>query len=222
VPEIKEETEAMELEFVQSDLPKLLESMRVGTHRIREIVLSLRNFSRADESDFKAVEIHEGIESTLLILQHKLKARADRPAIQVTRDYGDLPKVECYPGPLNQVFMNLLANAIDAIEEGMVKSEAGQLQPGSDQITIRTARVNEQWVEIGIADNGPGIPPEIQGRLFDPFFTTKAVGKGTGMGLSISHQIITEKHRGKLVCNSSPGQGTEFIIQIPLQQSSSA
>ncbi|MCC5636092.1 HAMP domain-containing protein [Nostoc sp. CHAB 5844] len=218
IPEIVAEAEAIDLEFMQADLPKMLDSMKVGTNRIRQIVLSLRNFSRTDEAEFKTVDIHEGIDSTLLILQHRLKEQAERPAIAVIKDYSNLPLVECYPGQLNQVFMNILANAIDAIEESRGASAVGYSACHRPQITIRTSVVNSQWVEIAIADNGSGIPETIQKQIFHPFFTTKPVGKGTGMGMSISYQIITEKHGGKLECLSTLGQGAEFVIQIPIIQ----
>jgi two-component system, NtrC family, sensor kinase len=208
-PVIQTETEAIDLEFIQTDLPKILSSLKMGTDRIRQIVLSLRNFSRMDEAEFKAVNLHEGIDSTLLILQHRLNARPGSEAIQVIRDYGDLPPVECYPGQLNQAFMNILANAIDALEE--VKEKPGQ-------ITIQTSLDASEWVKIVISDNGTGMTEPVLRRIFDPFFTTKSVGKGTGMGMSISYQIITEKHEGKLDCFSVPGKGTEFIIQIPIRQ----
>jgi two-component system NtrC family sensor kinase len=217
-PELQTAAENLDLEFIQQDLPKTLASMKIGTQRICEIVRSLRNFSRIDESEFKAVDIHEGINSTLLILQHRLKSKPEHPEIQVIRDYGQLPPVECYAGSLNQVFMNILANAIDALEELNTKRTYQENQDNPSQITIRTSVIDHQWVEIAIADNGSGIPKEIQQRIFEPFFTTKPVGKGTGIGMSISHQITTEKHRGKLVCSSTPGKGAEFIIQIPIQQ----
>jgi signal transduction histidine kinase len=204
---------AIDLEFLQIDLVKILKSMAVGTERIRQIVLSLRNFSRMDEAAFKTVDIHEGIDSTLMILQHRLKARPEHPGITVVRNYGTLPPVDCYPGQLNQVFMNILANAIDALAK---PTASGQ----PSQITIRTAVV-DRWVEIAIADNGSGIPEAVRQRIFDPFFTTKPIGKGTGMGLSISHQIIVEKHQGQLDCNASPEAGTEFLIQIPTRAESS-
>jgi NO-binding membrane sensor protein with MHYT domain/nitrogen-specific signal transduction histidine kinase len=210
----------IDLEFVQQDLPKILNSMRLGTDRICQIVLSLRNFSRLDEADFKAVDIHEGIDSTLLILQHRLKATPERPAIQVLKDYQPLPLVECYAGQLNQVFMNIVANAIDALEELNVKATDQDIKESFNQITIRTSMIDAQWVQIAIADKGTGISETIQKQIFDPFFTTKPIGKGTGMGMSISHQIITTKHNGKLECFSTPGQGTEFIIQLPIQQQS--
>ncbi|MEC4804790.1 MAG: ATP-binding protein [Jaaginema sp. PMC 1079.18] len=205
--QILEKLEDIDWEFVQIDLPKMLSSMQTGTDRIRQIVLSLRNFSRTDEADIKTVDLHEGIDSTLMILQHRLKAKSDRPEIVVDKDYGNIPTVECYPGPLNQVFMNILSNAIDALED---------IAPQLGKISIRTRLVRDNWVEIAIADNGPGIPKSIQKRIFEPFFTTKKIGKGTGMGMSISHQIITERHQGHLRCSSHPSGGTEFIIEIPV------
>ncbi|AVH73138.1 ATP-binding protein [Nostoc sp. 'Lobaria pulmonaria (5183) cyanobiont'] len=217
IPEIEIAAEDMDLEFLQSDLPKLLSSMKVGTDRIRQIVLSLRNFSRIDEAEFKNVDIHEGIDSTLMILQHRLKAKPEQPEIEVIKDYGTVPPVECYAGQLNQVFMNILVNAIDALEENNTKRTYQEIKDNPSQIKIRTSVVNSMWLEVAIADNGVGISKEFQQRIFDPFFTTKPIGKGTGMGMSISYQIITEKHGGKLECFSTPGKGTEFIIQIPLR-----
>ena len=220
-PEIQAEAEAVDLEFLQGDLIKTLDSMKIGTDRIRQIVLSLRNFSRVDESDFKAVNVHEGIDSTLLILQHRLKGQSDRPEIQLVKQYADLPQVECYPGQLNQVLMNILANAIDALEESSAKRSDQEIEAKLNQITVRTSRTsvqNAEWVEIAIADNGSGMSETIQQRVFNPFFTTKPIGKGTGMGMSISHQIIAEKHSGYLKCSSVIGMGTEFVIQIPIRQ----
>jgi len=218
-PEIQVEAGKIDLEFLQKDFVKILNSMNVGTERIREIVLSLRNFSRTDEAELKKVDIHEGIESTLLILHHRFKATSNRAAIVLLREYGELPLIECCPGQLNQVFMNILANAIDALDEAHViqADRDGQEHPG--RITIRTSVLDRQWVEIAIEDNGFGIPESIQSRIFDPFFTTKPIGKGTGMGMSISYQIITKKHSGKLNCFSTPGKGTEFVIQIPIARS---
>ncbi|MCL6754943.1 HAMP domain-containing protein [Nostoc sp. CCCryo 231-06] len=216
-PEIKTAIEDMDLEFLQSDLPKMLSSMKVGTDRICQIVLSLRNFSRTDEAEFKSVDIHEGIDSTLMILQHRLKAKPEQPDIEVIKDYGNLPLIECYAGQLNQVFMNILVNAIDALEESNALRTYQEIKNNPSQIRIRTSVVNSTWLEVAIADNGVGISKEFQQRIFDPFFTTKPVGKGTGMGMSISYQIITEKHGGKLECFSTSGVGTEFIIQIPLR-----
>ena len=246
-PEIQAAAEEIDLEFLQADLPKMMTSMKVGTDRIRQIVLSLRTFSRMDEAEIKPVDIHEGIDSTLLILQHRLKARSDRPEILVHKDYGSLPLVECYAGQLNQVFMNILTNAIDALEETSMfketsstrdaqpvpqnlttasgqssetrsKSISGHTPTNTPTISIRTSVTDSRWVQIAIADNGSGMPKAIQQRIFNPFFTTKPIGKGTGMGMSISYQIITEKHSGTLECVSSPGRGTEFIIQIPIRQ----
>ena len=216
--EIQAASDALDIEFVQSDLPKILDSMKLGTDRIRKIVLSLRNFSRLDEADFKAVDLHEGIDSTLLILQHRLKDRSDCPAIPIILDYSSLPLVECYPGQINQVFMNVLANAIDALEEANVKRTYQEIEKNPSQITIRTSIIDSKWVEIAISDNGTGMPESVRKRTFDPFFTTKAVGKGTGMGMPISYQIVTGKHGGKLDCFSTLGEGTEFIIQIPVHQ----
>ncbi|MGM3305110.1 sensor histidine kinase, partial [Anabaena sp. WFMT] len=204
----------IDLNFVIADLPKLLHSMEVGSERIKEIVLSLRNFSRLDEAEMKAVNIHEGIDSTLLILQNRIKSTSNRPAIQIIKKYGNLPPVECYAGQLNQVFMNIVANGIDALEEAIINGQKIE-QP---QIQIHTQITTDEEVIIHIKDNGYGIPENIQKRLFEPFFTTKAVGKGTGLGLSISYRIITEKHGGNLKCISAPDQGTEFVITIPLKQ----
>ncbi|MBE8967357.1 sensor histidine kinase [Nostocales cyanobacterium LEGE 12452] len=217
-PEIQALAEEIDLEFLIEDLQKILPSMKMGTERIRNIVLSLRNFSRMDEAEFKTVDIHEGIESTLLILQHRLKDKPDRPAIEVIKNYGNLPQAECYPGQLNQVLMNILVNAMDALDELDIKRTSQQIEENPSQITIRTSVVDSQSIEIAIADNAQGMPESVQSRIFDPFFTTKPVGKGTGMGMAISYQIITEKHGGKLQCFSSLGQGTNFIIQVPIRQ----
>ncbi|MEG4212118.1 response regulator [Microcoleus sp. S13_B4] len=212
VAEIKERAEYLELEFLQEDLWKMLGSMKMGSDRIRQLVLSLRNFSRLDEADCKPVDIHAGIDSTLLILQHRLKARPDFPAIEVIKNYGQLPEVECHPSQLNQVFMNILTNAIDALQTSGVRDNQ---QP---TITISTSIGSANSIAISIADNGVGIPELIRSKLFDPFFTTKPVGKGTGLGLSISYQIVTEKHGGKIECDSTLEKGTEFVVQIPLRQ----
>jgi signal transduction histidine kinase len=206
---IQEKADEIDLDFLVEDLPKLLHSMKIGADRIKEIVASLKIFSRMDESDCKAVDLHAGIESTLMILQHRLKATSERQAISVLKHYDDLPLIECFAGQLNQVFMNLLSNAIDALEE-----RCEQDASFSPQIQITTERI-DQNVSIRILDNGTGIPDSIQTKLFDPFFTTKPVGKGTGMGLSISHQIVTERHQGRLDCVSNATHGTEFIITIP-------
>jgi signal transduction histidine kinase len=212
------ELDRIDFDFLQTDLEKILRSIRVGTDRIREIVLSLRNFSRLDESALKWANLHDGIDSTLMILQNRLKAKLGNPGIQVLKNYGELPLVECYPGQLNQVLMNLLTNAIDALEECNQQRTAEEIQANPATIHIRTHALDEVWVAIHITDNGLGIPEAVQTRLFDPFFTTKIVGKGTGLGLSISYQIVTENHRGKLSCFSTPGQGAEFVIEIPVRQ----
>jgi two-component system, NtrC family, sensor kinase len=209
--EIEEEIEEIDLEHILDDLPKLISSMKIGTDRIQEIMQSLRNFSRADVNQKMAVDIHDGLETTLMILQHRLKSKPKRPAIEVIKEYGNLPIVKCYPGQLNQVFMNLLANAIDALEESLSKRLAQKTIP---QIHIWTT-ADQESVTIRIADNGLGIPESVQNQIFNPFFTTKAQGQGTGLGLSISYQIITQQHGGKLRCISSPGQGTEFVIELP-------
>ncbi|MEH2201478.1 PAS domain S-box protein [Nostoc sp.] len=230
-PEIHEQIDTIDLDFLKQDLPKILDSMNMGAERIRQIVLSLRNFSRLDEDGTKAVDIHEGINSTLLLLQNRLKSKPGHPEIQVIRDYGNLPPVVCQPGEMNQVFMNLLANAIDVLEESFVISHLSlankskqrtndQGQMTSPQIRIRTF-IQKDRVIIGIADNGLGMTEEVRKRLFDPFFTTKAVGKGTGMGLSISYQIVVQKHGGQIQCISAPGEGAEFVIMIPLHGQSS-
>lgn len=211
VSEIQAKCEEVDLEFLIEDLSKLLYSMKVGSERIRDIVKSLRNFSRLDEADFKSVDIHEGIESTLMILQNRLKARHQHPGIEAIKEYGNLPLIECYAGQLNQVFMNILTNALDALDE--------REQEETKTIRISTTLYNSELVRICIADNGCGMTEEVKKRLFDPFFTTKPVGKGTGMGMSISYQIVTKKHQGQLWCRSEPGEGTEFWIEIPLHQS---
>jgi signal transduction histidine kinase len=215
VPEIQARVENEDLEFLQQDLLKILTSIEMGSDRIREIARTLRNFSRTDEAECQTVDIHEGIESTLIILQHRLKASTGCPTIEVIKDYSNLPQVECYPGSLNQVFMNIIANAIDALEDLF---HQGKTSFDKFTIVIRTSAIENHWVEIAIADNAGGIPEHIKQSIFEPFFTTKPVNKGTGMGLSISYQIITIKHHGKLECFSTPGKGTEFVIQIPIQQ----
>ncbi|MBN3905151.1 MAG: hybrid sensor histidine kinase/response regulator [Nostoc sp. NMS1] len=220
-PQIQAWMKKVDMDYLAEDLPKLLDSLKLGSDRIRQLVLSLRNFSRLDEAELKPVDIHAGIDSTLVILQHRLKASSDHPTIQIIKDYGQLPMVECYPSQLNQVVMNLLSNAIDALEDEMGnRSERMGNKPtlSNPTITIRTFVTHNNWVTIAIADNGIGISEEIRSQLFDPFFTTKSIGKGTGLGLSISHQIITQKHGGKIDCDSTFGQGTEFVVQIPVGQ----
>ncbi|MBG1265869.1 GAF domain-containing sensor histidine kinase [Nostoc sp. WHI] len=213
LPELKSELDNIDLEFIMEDLPKLLNSMKVGTDRIVDIVQSLKNFSRHDEADMKAVNLHDGIDGTLMILHHRLKADGRRPKIEIVKDYAKLPLIECYPGQLNQVFMNILANAIDALEEGMGNEE---ISPPTAQITIRTEILDNQFVVIRIADNGSGMKEDVIRRIYDPFFTTKEIGKGTGLGMAISYQIIVKRHRGFIKCRSTLGEGTEFWIQIPV------
>ncbi|MEH1812136.1 MAG: GAF domain-containing protein [Nostoc sp.] len=221
LPTIQEQIDKSDLDFLIEDLPKTLESMKVGTERICDIVLSLRNFSRTDEAELKPVDIHEGLDSTLLILGHRLKNNNDRPAIEIIKQYDNLPLLECYPAQLNQVFMNLLSNSIDALEEkfNTIQQRYLKLLQTCPKIPL-TIWINTQVVHnqivIRIADNGLGIPEEVRSHIFDPFFTTKAPGKGTGLGLSISHQIVVEKHHGQMKCSSKPGEGTEFLIEIPI------
>ncbi|MEH2255218.1 hybrid sensor histidine kinase/response regulator [Nostoc sp.] len=235
-PKIQQIAKDVDLNFIIKDLQNLIGAMYRGSDRIREIVLALQHFSRHDEAEMKRVNIHEDIENTLVMLQHRLREGADRPAIVVVKDYGNLPLVTCYASELNQVFMHLLNNAIDAIEEGV---ESGELGPYSGdrgqwgvtnqsstsysllptpQIRIHTEVTDLNIVKIAIADNGLGIEESLRSRLFDPFFTTKPVGKGSGLGLSISYQIIVQKHRGNISCNSSVGKGAEFVIEIPIKQ----
>ncbi|MEG3847911.1 PAS domain S-box protein [Microcoleus sp. herbarium19] len=206
----------IDLDFMAGDLRKLVGSMQVGTDRIRQIVLSLRNFSRLDESAMKPVDIHAGIESTLLILQHRLKSRDCRPEIEVIKDFGKLPRVECYASQLNQVFMNIIVNGIDAIEERYQKLSVAEAETNPGRISICTVTTARETVIVEISDNGTGIAEDVRDRIFNPFFTTKEVGKGTGLGMSISHSIVVEKHRGKIECISFLGTGTTFQIEIPI------
>ncbi|MGB7275468.1 MAG: GAF domain-containing protein [Geitlerinemataceae cyanobacterium] len=211
--EIEEMAEDIDLDFLLEDLPKMLDSMKLGADRIRHIVLSLRNFSRLDQAEMKPVDIHEGIDGTLLILQYRLKPKAERGEIKVIKDYGSLPPVECYAGQLNQVFMNLISNSIDALEEQITKGSCDR-----PIVEICTRMTSEERVQISISDNGSGMPSHIVDRIFEPFFTTKLAGVGTGLGLSISQQIVVEKHRGKFECISEVDRGTRFIIEIPRYQ----
>ncbi len=210
---IQTAAEDLDIDFVQTDLKKTLSSMRTGTERIREIVLSLRNFSRLDEVGCKSINIHEGIESTLLILQHRLKAQPDRPAIVIDRDFGVLPPVQCFASQLNQVFMNILANAIDALESELKENPTAGKVP---TITLRTEACDDRII-VSLADNGTGMPDAVRAQMFDPFYTTKAVGKGTGMGMAISYQIVVEKHNGQIECFSEEGIGTKFVITVPVR-----
>jgi len=233
VAQIANLAEEIEIEFMKEDFPHLLTSIQTGADRIREIVLSLRNFARLEESDIKRVDIHEGIDSALLILQHKFKENGRNRPIEIIKEYGTLPQVECYAGQLNQVFMNILSNAIDALASvrnrkwelpsptDAQRQNSTSLSLGCDalpSIRIRTEVLENNRVAIAISDNGAGMAESVKSRIFDPFFTTKPVGKGTGLGLSISYQIVVERHRGGLRCISTPGEGTEFAIEIPMRQ----
>jgi signal transduction histidine kinase len=237
VGELQEKLKEIDIEFLSNDFTKLIGSIRVGAERIQKIVQSLHKFSRSDEEGAKFVDIHEGIDSTLMILQSRLRATSERPEITVEKIYGDLPEVECYAGKLNQVFMNLLTNAIDALEEDAQLNGDWQLINNKLQWTRKDGKISKILIQteihkenhqkenqkcdrviVKVSDNAKGIPEEIRNRLFDLFFTTKPVGKGTGLGLSISYQIITENHGGKFSFTSEVGKGTEFLIDIPLTQ----
>lgn len=216
--------EEFEFDFVCEDLPKVLLSMKVGSARIRQIVSSLRNFSRLDEADLKSVDLHDGINNTVMILGHRLKAQPDRAEIKIACEYGNIPPVECFAGPLNQVFMNILSNAIDALDEKARTEESLEsTQAGfRGRIVVRTETIaggdERDWVRVSISDNGPGVPAEIYDRIFEPFFTTKGVGKGTGLGMSISYKIVTERHQGRLEYATSAEGGALFTIDIPATQ----
>ncbi|MDY7003965.1 MAG: PAS domain S-box protein [Cyanobacteriota bacterium] len=218
LPEIESEIEDIELDFIQEDLPKLLESIMAGAERIQDVVSSLKQFSTAEEESIKAVDIHKGLDSTILILQHQFQGKGGRPDLNLIKNYGSLPKIECYPGQLNQVFMHILTNAIDSLEEkheDLVTKNIGN-QRFEPQILIST-KVKDNSVEIAIADNGYGMTEEISSRIFEPLFTTKHTEKNIGLGLSVSQELIVEKHHGKLYCNSRFREGTEFIIEIPIK-----
>lgn len=212
----------IDLIYLMDDLPRLVASMKLGTDRIQEIVRSLRNFSRVDDAKYQTTDVHSGLESTLMLLRYRLKAYADCPEIQLIRCYGDLPAITCYPGQLNQVFMNLLANAIDALEESchshrlVSQPSSNQAKFASPTIHVGTEVINSNWVRISIADNGTGMDEAVQNHMFEPFVTTKPSGKGTGLGLSISHHIITQVHQGRIECSSIRGQGTRFTVEIPI------
>ncbi len=206
--EIKEQAVAIDLDFIANDLPKILTSMTIGANRIRELVVSLHTFSRLDEAQMKPVDLYTGIDSTLLILQYWLQPPDSTQVIEVVKEYGNLPLVECYAAQMNQVFMNVISNAIDALKESTE----------NPKIWIQIAITEANSVLIRIADNGCGIPEGMEARIFEPFFTTKEPGKGTGLGLSVSYHIIVQKHGGQITCVSQPGQGTEFWIEIPLRR----
>lgn len=214
-PEIQNHVKKIELEFIKQDLPRLLSSMKMGTERVERIVRSLRLLSRLDDTECQLLNIQEGIDSTLIILNNRIKGTSQRPEINIVKHYGDLPLVECYAGQINQVFMNLLVNAIDALEESLLSGKVAK----TPTIDILTAVTDDQTsVIIVITDNGIGIPEEVQPRIFEQFFTTKPLGKGTGFGLAIAHQIIVEKHGGNLEVQSFPGEGAQFVITLPIQQ----
>jgi len=230
--EIEAWCDNIDLNFIRTDFPCLIKSMKMGSERIKEIVLSLRTFSRHDEAECTFVNIHDGLDSTLVILAHRLKTQPDRPAITVQREYGPIPDIECHAGQLNQVFMNILGNAIDAIEEAWEDTawKQPELKP-LRTITIKTQLMEQaspplecspqslqQWLRISIKDSGRGMSEDVRSHIFDPFFTTKPIGQGTGMGLSISYQIITDKHHGRLECFGAEGCSTEFILTIPVTQ----
>lgn len=228
-PELEAEVAETEIEFIKEDLPRVLQSMRSGTDRIKKIILSLRNFSRLDEADMKPVDIHQGIDNTLLLVQHRFQRQPQRPEISIVKNYADLPLIECYPGQLNQVFLNVLNNAIDALEEDYLFTNNAVLEtenfpsrtkPNQGkklQIVIVTELITPDIVSISIQDNGCGMTEDIRKDMFNPFFTTKPVGKGTGLGLTTSYQIVVGKHQGKLSCNSLLGKGTEIRIEIPIK-----
>ncbi|MBN3872839.1 response regulator [Nostoc sp. JL33] len=215
--EIEELLEEIDLEYLVEDLPKLMASMHQGITRLKDISLSLRTFARTDIASQVEFQIHEGIDSTLMLLKHRLKGNGDRPKIEVVTQYGNLPAISCYPGQLNQVFMNIIANAIDEFDELNQNHSDQKIAVYPNIITITTSvESQQQTVTICIQDNGPGMLSEVQARIFEPSFTTKAVGKGTGLGLAISYQIIVDKHNGQVNCLSIPGEGTKFIITLPM------
>lgn len=213
--EIEAELAEIELDYLREDLPKLIQAMQDSSNRIVTISKSLRMFSRADSDQKKQFNLHEGINSTLLILRHRLKQNEQRPEIQVMTEYDELPEIYCFPGQLNQVFMNVLANAIDALEESNRERSYAEIAANPNRIKIRTA-VEQDVVKIAIADNGFGIPEAMREKIFEYQFTTKGMGKGTGLGLAIAQQIIVEKHQGSIKVNSTIGEGTEFVITLPV------
>lgn len=220
-PRIQTAIDEIELDFLEEDFIKILNSINLGTQRIQEIVKSMRIFSRVDEAEVKTVNIHEGIDSTLTLLHHRLKVKPDHPEIELIKEYGQLPQVECHAGQLNQVFMNIISNAIDALDESNQQRSFAEIQQHPNRIQISTKVIDDNWVAIHISDNGRGVCETVGPKLFDPFFTTKPIGKGTGLGLSISYQIIVEKHGGRLYCQPVSGKGIEFVIEIPIRQEAS-
>jgi two-component system, NtrC family, sensor kinase len=216
--EIQTYIEDIDLDYICEDYSRITNSISLGTSRIIEIVTSLRNFSRLDQEITKKVDIHQGIDATLMILSHRLKATDKRPEIKIIQNYNSLPLIECYPAQLNQVFMNILANAIDALEDYDLQRDRDEIKKYPSQIKITTEVIAVNEIVVYITDNGAGIPADIINKLFNPFFSTKPIGKGTGLGLSISQQIIVEQHHGRLLCESAIGKGTEFKIEIPIYQ----
>ena len=216
-PEIEELLNQIDFEYLAEDIPKLLASMRQGIDRLKGISLSLRTFARSDISSKMEFQIHEGINSTLMLLKHRLQNKGNHPAIEVITQYGKLPPISCYPGQINQVFMNIIANAIDALDDLNQNHSDQKIAACPNTITITTSvNYQQETVIICIQDNGPGMLPEVQTRIFEQSFTTKPVGKGTGLGLAISYQIIVDKHNGQIDCLSIPGEGTKFIITLPI------
>lgn len=209
-PAVQDVLAEVDLDFVLADLPRIVNSMKLGADRIRELVLTLRNFYRLDEAEMKPADLHEGINNTLVLLQNRYKQR-----IEIIRQFGDIPPIECHINQINQVIMNLLSNAIDALD---AETESTDPSAAKKEITISTQLLNPDWILISVADNGPGIPLEIQQRLFEPFFTTKPMGVGTGLGLSITHQIVTETHQGRIYCCSNVEEGTIFRVELPVRQ----
>jgi two-component system, NtrC family, sensor kinase len=216
-PEIEGKIDEIDLDYIRDDLPKLIASMKLGVERIGHISTSLRTFSRTDKDEQVPFNLHEGIDSTLLILKHRLKANEKRPQIEVITHYDNLPKINCFAGQLNQVFMNLLSNAIDAIEESNLERSFAEIQACSNRITIGT-RVEGEQVKITISDNGKGMPKDVMTRIFEQGFTTKKVGKGTGLGLAIACQIVESLHGGMITVHSEFGKGTDFIITLPVKK----
>lgn len=216
--EAKDAITAIDLDYIREDLPKLITSLQEGTDRICSISMSLRIFSRADQEHKVPFDIHEGLDSTILILKHRLKANEYRPAIEVIKDYGELPPIDCFPGQLNQVFMNLLTNAIDALEEVNQGLSFEEIQARANCILIQTRLLTPDNALIRVQDNGCGMAESVKQRIFDHLFTTKSVGQGTGLGLSIVHEIIVKKHSGRIEVQSTPGKGTAFLMQLPVRQ----
>ena len=216
-PDRQTRLEALDLNFIKEDFPKSLASMKVGSDRLKQIVLSLRTFSRFDDVEAQPANIHTGLDATLTILSNRIKAKTTRPEIKIVRDYGDLPLIVCYGGHLNQVFMNILANAIDAFDQANKGKTYREIEVNPNVIIIHTSRLNEHQIKIQIQDNGCGMSQDTQDRIFEPGFTTKEVGKGTGLGMAIVHQIITEKHGGDIKVQSELGQGSTFTLRIPMK-----